>query len=112
MTPPPAQLGDKINGVRKGTCPAGPIVMDQARREGEVVAARLRVGAHECVLMLAWDDRKAINDITRELPPLQWHGFIWMGDEREWRVSIDPATWVLTWHEPIVRRVPYSGDAA
>ena len=112
MTPPPAQLGDKIDGRREGTCPAGRIVMDQARREGEVVAARLRVGAHECDLMLAWDDKEAINDITRELPPLQWHGWIRMGDGREWRVSIDPATWVMTWHEPLVARVPFSGDAA
>tara|TARA_R110000822_G_scaffold132056_3_gene269196 strand:- start:909 stop:1247 length:339 start_codon:yes stop_codon:yes gene_type:complete len=112
LTPPPAQLGDKIDGRREGTCPAGRIVMDQARREGEVVAARLRVGAHECDLMLAWDDREAINDLSQPLPPLKWHGFIRMGDGREWRVSIDPATWVMTWHEPLVQRVPFSGDAA
>tara|TARA_R110000868_G_scaffold137978_2_gene351710 strand:+ start:1584 stop:1922 length:339 start_codon:yes stop_codon:yes gene_type:complete len=107
LTPPPAQLGDKIDGRREGTCPAGAIVMDQARRDGEVVAARLRVGPHECDLMLAWDDKEAINDLSRPLPPLKWHGFIRMGDGREWRVSIDPETWVMTWHEPLVQRVPY-----
>jgi len=109
---PPVQLGPKTDGRREGTCPAGPIVMDQARREGEIVAARLRVGAHECDLMLAWDDKEAISDITRPLPPLQWHGFIRMGDGRELRVSIDPETWVMTWHEPLVQRRPYTAEEA
>lgn len=92
----PAQLGPKVNAARHGTSDAGAVVMDQAASDKfGGYWARLRVGEAECTLIYGSDDA---------LMTMAWHGFIRV-DGIEWRVSIDPETWVLTWHE-CLQRVP------
>jgi hypothetical protein len=86
----PITLGPKINGARHGMCDLGPIVMDQAVRDPSgCMWARLRIAGAEWVMMYASDD---------DLVTMAWHGFITL-DGVDWRVAIDPGTWVLTFIE-------------
>lgn len=89
----PIPLGPKIDGARSAQSEHGLVVMDRAARDGQLFYARLRIGEAECVLLYASDD---------DLLTMAWHGFIRVGD-REWRVAIDPVTWVLTFHECLQR---------
>lgn len=97
----PIPLGPKIDGARSATSEHGLVVMDRAGRDACGINARLRIGGAECTLLYASDD---------DLLTLAWHGFIRVGD-REWRVAIDPVTWVLTFHE-CLQRTPHREAAA
>lgn len=68
--------------------------------------ATLTIGPVSCDMMTAYEVRPdetltAEQLLDRALTP-SWHGFIAIGGEQR-RVSIDPDTWVLSFHECLQR---------
>lgn len=75
--------------------------------------ATLTIGPVSCDMMSGYEVRPtegltADELLDRTLTP-SWHGFITIGGEQR-RVSIDPHSWVLTFHE-CLQRTPYTEAA-
>lgn len=95
----PTTLGPKVNGARHGVCDAGPIVMDDpGRNPALTIWARLTINGQP---FTAWWG-------SREGDQYGWEWFAWIEiDGRQWLVTIDPDTWVLSFHE-CLQRAPYT----
>ena len=88
-------------------------MIDEGRDMGGTGVGRLNIGHITCDLISGYETidgtgLTADQAMDASLAP-KWHGFIEIGGEQR-RVSIDPADWVLRFHE-CLQRTPYTEAA-